>query len=94
MYADDLILLSESPEGLQNCLDRLEEYTREWDLNLNLKKTKIMVFQQGGAKCTTRFFFGHNIVEYTTQYKYLGTIITDSGNFKLNTVINCCPDPQ
>ena len=86
MYADDLILLSESPQGLQNCLDRLKEYTSEWDLNLNLKKNKIMVFQRGGAKCTTRFFFGHNVVEYTTQYKYLGTIITDSGNFKLNNV--------
>ena len=26
LYADDLILISKSPEGLQNCLNHLDEY--------------------------------------------------------------------
>ena len=84
MYADDLILISETATGLQICLDKLRDYTEKWDLKLNLKKTKIMVFNKGGRKNTIPFFFGGNVVEQTTSYKYLGTIITDTGNFKLN----------
>ena len=83
-YADDLILISETATGLQICLDKLRDYTEKWDLKLNLKKTKIMVFNKGGRKNTIPFFFGGNVVEQTTSYKYLGTIITDTGNFKLN----------
>ena len=52
MYADDLILLSESKDGLQSCLDRLYDYTQQWDLKLNLKKTKIMIFQNTGQRIT------------------------------------------
>ena len=40
MYAVDIVLLSESPSGLQNCLNCLLEYCTEWKLNVNLKKTQ------------------------------------------------------
>ena len=39
MYADDIVLLSESPIGLQNCLNNLLEYCSQWKLSVNLKKT-------------------------------------------------------
>ena len=45
MYADDLVILSETKEGLQRCLDKLNIYTKKWDLKINLKKTNIVVFQ-------------------------------------------------
>ena len=38
LYADDLILFSNSSNGLQACLDRLTEYTKKWDLKVNIKK--------------------------------------------------------
>ena len=84
MYADDLIILSESATGLQSCLDKLKEYLVKWDLNLNLKKKKIMRFSKGGKNNNIPFFFNDNIVKQATEYKYLGTIITDTGNFRLN----------
>ena len=40
MYADDIVLLSESKEGLQRCLAKLETYTEKWKMKLNHKKTK------------------------------------------------------
>ena len=40
MYADDLILISETEQGLQNCLNKLHEYTEKWNLKVNLKKHK------------------------------------------------------
>ena len=36
MYADDLILMSETKEGLQNCLNKLQEYTMKWNLKINI----------------------------------------------------------
>ena len=84
MYADDLVILSESPSGLQSCLDKLETYTEKWGLKLNLKKTKIMIFRNRSNKIKPQFFFGGNQVEITDQYKYLGTIVTNNGSFKAN----------
>lgn len=34
MYADDIVLLSESPEGLHNMLDTLHEYCNDWKLSV------------------------------------------------------------
>ena len=44
MYADDLLLLSESWEGLCHSLDKLGYYSAKWRLGISSKKTKIMVF--------------------------------------------------
>ena len=43
LYADDLVLLSESQKGLQSCLTKLERYTNRWKLNINKKKSKILL---------------------------------------------------
>jgi hypothetical protein len=32
LYADDLVILSESESGLQCCIHKLEVYTRKWKL--------------------------------------------------------------
>ena len=37
LYADDLIILSRSKAGLQNCLNALAQYSRSWMLNINKK---------------------------------------------------------
>ena len=49
-YAEDLIKLSRSKLGLQNCLNKLSSYCNSWMLKINLKNTKIMVFQKGQYK--------------------------------------------
>ena len=38
LYADDLMLLSETKTGLQMCIDKLKEYCDKWKLTVNLKK--------------------------------------------------------
>ena len=47
MYADDLIIMSTTLEGLQTSLDKLNVYCEKWKLNINYKKTKCMVFSKG-----------------------------------------------
>ena len=46
LYADDLILFSSSATGLQNCLNKLFEYTKKWDLKVNIKKNKSYGFSR------------------------------------------------
>ena len=48
MYADDMVLFSESISELQNMLNTLQNYTTEWSLDVNVQKTKVVVFRNGG----------------------------------------------
>ena len=45
-YADDLVILSPTKEGLQQNLDLLHQYCQNWALSVNMKKTKIITFQK------------------------------------------------
>ena len=46
LYIDDLVILSRSKTGLQNCFNALSLYCDKWKLKINPKKTKIMIFQK------------------------------------------------
>ena len=48
LYADDIVISSSSPEGLQDGLNQLETYCKSCKLQVNTSKTKIMVFRKGG----------------------------------------------
>ena len=74
LYADDLIILSRSKIGLQNCLNALSSYCETWMLKINPKKTKIMIFQKRPRKSVdTNFKIGTKIIEIVQEYTYLGT---------------------
>ena len=42
LYADDTIIMAESPEELQNALDMVKEYCDAWKLQINVTKTKVV----------------------------------------------------
>ena len=48
LFDDDLAVFSLTKNGLQEKLDCLEEYYRQWNLNLNLKKIKVIIFNKQG----------------------------------------------
>ena len=50
MYADDLLILSESWEGLTTSLNKLDTFSNKWKLTISEKKTKIMVFSKNGRQ--------------------------------------------
>ena len=50
MYADDMVLFSESPDGLQHMLNTLSEYSAVWNLNVNTSRTNIVVFRNRGKQ--------------------------------------------
>ena len=36
LFADDAVLVSETPEGLQRSLDNLHDYCNKWNLKVNI----------------------------------------------------------
>ena len=44
--ADDLVLISESKEGLQQHLNVLEKNCKDWKLSVNTDKTKVVIFNK------------------------------------------------
>ena len=44
MYADDTVLLVETPEDLQTSLNTMKDYCSMFDLEINIDKTKVMIF--------------------------------------------------
>ena len=82
MYADDIVLLSKSAEGLQNALNCLSEFCLRWSLKVNINKTKVIIFNKSGKILKGfSFNFDDQIVEVVNEYKYLGIIFKPCGSF-------------
>ena len=81
MFADDLIILSTSAKGLQDSLDRLDQYCRKWDLKVNLGKTKCIAFSRGNSRESKGLIFDKTNIDFVKQFKYLGVSIDKKGKF-------------
>ena len=80
-WADDLILISESKEGLQRCLNLLFLYCKKWGLEVNADKTKTMVFSKQADKTTT-FNFNNIPIMNVQEMVYLGFNFSYNGNIQ------------
>ena len=78
-WADDLVLMSTSKEGLQQCLNKLFEYCKRWGLEVNIDKTKTMVFSNKVDKSTT-FTFNNAVIENVQVMTYLGFNLSYNGS--------------
>ena len=86
IYADDLVILSKSKNGLQNCLNKLHEWSKKWLMEINMKKTKIMIFQKYNSKKNLKninFTLGNSSVDITNEYTYLGIKLTPNAKFSI-----------
>ena len=81
MYADDVVVLSESALDLQEKLKKLEAYCADWCLNVNIDKTKVMIFDKAGRVIKSNFVFQNEIIECVSSYRYLGLHVSASGTF-------------
>ena len=83
LYADDIILLSSTQQGLQNSLNILNNYCVSWKLEVNQQKSKVIVFNSNGKSFLNNFKVNENYLETVKSYCYLGVTIKYTGN--LNT---------
>ena len=76
VYADDMVLMSSSKEGLQNSLTLLSSYCKEWNLKINYDKTKCMIFNTTGRMYNSKFTMDDKVLENVRHYRYLGVIFS------------------
>jgi hypothetical protein len=71
LYADDLALMLETPQGLRKQIDVVSEFCVERQLVINVSKTKVVVLE----KCRStapEFTYRGTIIERVQSFKYLG----------------------
>ena len=84
LYADDITVFAESPEGLQNGLNILKEYCSKWKLRVNIENSKIMVFRKGGQlPRNLKFYYDGSELSIVSSFSYLGVVFTPGGSFSL-----------
>ena len=77
LFADDIILISDTAVGLQNQLNVLKFEADKLQLTVNLDKTNIIVFRNGGHLSQyERWLYGDAEIDVCNAYKYLGMIFT------------------
>ena len=83
MWADDCIVFSLSKEGLQESINCTSRYFQQLGLSVNIKKTKVMIFNPRGLGSKNfpdfKFLINGNLLENTDSYSYLGLIFKPSG---------------
>ena len=83
LYADDLVILSESQQGLQHCMDQLSKFNDDWDMDINLDKTETLVFNKKGKFIKPKITYKGLNIRATNSSKYLGIYFQSSGNFTI-----------
>lgn len=89
LYADDIVIFSNSSEELQEGLNLMAEYCNRWKLKVNVDKTKVMVFRKGGTlPRNLSFYYNGQQLEIISKFRYLGVVFTAGGSFSetLNTL--------
>ena len=82
LFADDVVLLADSIKGIQDLIDRLAEYCKTWKLNINVDKTKVVIFNRKQYAHQVPLILDNMKLEFVTSYKYLGIILSSNGSFK------------
>ena len=74
LFADDLVLFSESADGLQKQLTALYSYASLWHIIVSIPKTKVPIFNERYTKVRGSFHYGDSTIEKDEQYKYRGVV--------------------
>ena len=82
LFADDIILLSETIVGLQNQLNYLLSASLDLQLKVNMGKSNVIVFRKGGfLAAREKWYFGSEQMKVVNCYKYLGIYFSTKLSF-------------
>jgi len=76
LYADDIVLMSETETCLHKGLDIVKDYCWRWKLFVNGNKTKIMIFKKGGINRNVMFKYNYQYLELVNTFSHLVIVFT------------------
>ena len=79
LYADDVVVLSEHHAELQEMLNAVTEYGRDFDVRFSREKSKVLVVNGDASDRDRTWMLGGNEIGRTEEYKYLGIWLDERG---------------
>jgi len=90
MYADDLLLLSASVEGLQRMLDVCSSVGKEVDMEFNSNKCICSAVGVASHYAISAMSLGDDVIQWSNTFKYLGVSFIAGRSLLVDThVIKC-----
>ena len=78
---DDLVLISQSNEGLQESINLFNNYCESWKLSINHLKTKVLIISKSKLKTISIFQLNGDVLEIVNEHIFTGFIINSKGHF-------------
>ena len=77
LFADVLVMFADSKVELQRLINNLAKYCKTFKLKINMSKTNIIVFRNGGyLRSYEKWYFEGIPIKVVTYYKYLGLVLS------------------
>ena len=77
LYADDMANVGDTVRFLQMQIDIILRFCERTNMKINLQKTKVMVFRNGGIlRYYEKWYYDGIEIETVSAYKYMGLFIT------------------
>ena len=77
-FADDQAMIADTEAGLQRIMNHLDQKSKEFNMAINMKKTKVMKVSRSGERDINISLNGMKI-EQVKKFQYLGSIISSDG---------------
>ena len=75
-YADDVILMAEKKEHMEEILQTVDRYGRNWNMKFSARKCKVI---QINDEKDNQWVLGNNVLEVVKKYTYLGMEVSHEG---------------
>ena len=79
-FADDQATLASSVKGLQLMMNKMQENSGEYDMKINVKKTKVKKICKRRGEEFTIFLEGRQLSQESLHFNYLRSLITQDGS--------------
>ena len=79
IYANDVVVFSENHNDLQEMLNAVTDYGRDFDINFSKEKSQVLVVNGDDSDSGRTWKLGGNKIRRTKEYKYLGIWLNEKG---------------
>ena len=78
-YADDMVMMAETEEGLQALMDKLKEECRKLGLRINIGKTEVMGVTKRRERLPVNITLAGESLKQVETFRYLGSVLSEDG---------------
>ena len=81
LFADDIAQVVNSANNLQKLLDLTDDYLKMKLLQVNLQKSKVIIFNKRNDKCESKFWFKREEIQVVDKIEYFEYIFQSNGRW-------------